>query len=68
LLRLLDLIKSSSTCTYIHYPYTSDVEVEFLAVFEDAGEVVVRVELDANKHGEIVEYIKEKCEEYEEGL
>jgi len=58
------LIKSSSMCTYIHYPYTSDVLVEFLVFFEDVGEVAVRVELDASKHGEVVEYVKEKCEEY----
>ena len=68
MLRLIDLIKSSPACTYIRYPYTRDVLVEFLAVFEDAGEVVVEVKLDANKHGEIVEYVKEKCEEYEDAL
>ena len=67
-MRLLDLIKSSSMCTYMHYPYTRDVEVELLVAFEDAGEVVVKVELDASKHGEIVEYVKEKCEEHEDGL
>jgi hypothetical protein len=55
-------------CTYMHYPYTRDVEVELLVAFEDAGEVVVKVELDASKHGEIVEYVKEKCEEHEDGL
>jgi len=48
LLKLLDLIKSSSIRTYIHYPYA------------------VEVELDANVHSEIVEYVKEKCEEYAE--
>jgi len=58
------LIKSSSMCTYIHYPYTSDVLVEFLVFFEDVGEVAVKVELDAGKHSEAVEYVKEKCEEY----
>jgi hypothetical protein len=65
-MRLLDLIKSSSACTYIHYPYTRDVLVEFLAFFDDVGEVVVRVELDLEEHGEVVEYVKEKCEEYAE--
>jgi hypothetical protein len=65
-LRLLDLIKSSSICTYIRYPYTSDILVEFLVFFEDVGEVSVSVELDADKHSGVVEYVKEKCEEYVE--
>jgi hypothetical protein len=65
-MRLLDLIKSSSMCTYIHYPYTRDVLVEFLVFFDDVGEVAVRVELDIEEHSEVVEYVKEKCEEYVE--
>jgi hypothetical protein len=53
-------------CTYIHYPYTRDVLVEFLFFFEDVGEVAVRVELDASRHSGVVEYVMEKCEEYVE--
>jgi hypothetical protein len=37
--------------------------VEFLAFFDDVGEVVVRVELDLEEHREVVEYVKENCEE-----
>jgi hypothetical protein len=65
-LKLLDLLKSSSSCTYTHYPYTRDYVVEILTTFEDAGEVIVKVELDSERHSAIVEYIEEKCEELEE--
>jgi hypothetical protein len=65
-LKLLDLLKSSSSCTYIHYPYTRDYVVEILTAFKDTGEVLVKVELDSEKHKDLLEYIREKCEELEE--
>jgi hypothetical protein len=51
-LKLLDLIKSSSSCFYINYPYTRDCVVEFYVEFEDAGEVLVKIKLDSEKKGE----------------
>jgi hypothetical protein len=51
-LKLLDLIKSSSGCAYTHFPYTRDYVVEFYVEFEDAGEVLVKIKLDSEKKGE----------------
>jgi hypothetical protein len=65
-LKLLELIKSSSSRTHMHIPYTRDYVVEVLTIFEDAGEVLVKVELDSEKHSEVVKYVREKCEEIEE--
>jgi hypothetical protein len=65
-LKLLDLLKSGSSRAYIHYPYTRDYVVELYVELEDAGEVLVKMELDAERHGAIVEYVRERCEELEE--
>jgi hypothetical protein len=61
-LKLLELIKSSSSCAYTRFPYTRDYYVELECEFEDAG-AVVKVELDSEKHSEIVKYVREVCEE-----
>jgi hypothetical protein len=41
----------------MHIPYTRDYVVACIVEFEDAGEVLVKVELDSERHSEIVKYI-----------
>jgi hypothetical protein len=64
--RLRELVESASECSYLWYPYTSLVRVEMIVEFEDAGETAVTVELDADEHRDIVEYVTITCTEHED--